>query len=60
MGRKTREKKKMLETVARNGAIRRQQAMETRPFRSVLYQGRKAVLAAHKRTGDRGTEQRPD
>nr|WP_296440731.1 hypothetical protein [uncultured Acetatifactor sp.] len=53
MGNKTREKKKMMEAVARHEAIRRQQEMREKPFRSVLYQGRKAVQAAQSRKGDR-------
>lgn len=46
MGNKTREKKKMMEAVARHEAIRRQQAMREKPFRSVLYQGKKALQNA--------------
>ena len=48
MRRSTRTKKKTMEAVARHETIKRQQALKERPFRSLLYRGRKAVTAAQR------------
>lgn len=49
MSKSTRTKKKTLEAVARSEAIKRQQAMRKRPFRSLIYQGKKAVMATQRK-----------
>lgn len=48
MSKSTRAKRKTLEAVARSEAIKRQQEMRRRPFRSLLYQGKKAVMATQR------------
>lgn len=48
MSRSARAKKKMMKDVERSQAIRRQQALKKRPFKSLVYQGKKAVAAAQK------------
>lgn len=53
MGYQKRKKKKVMEAVARCEAIKRQQAVKDKPFRYVLYQGKKAIMVAQK-GGERG------
>lgn len=48
MSRSERAKKKMMKDVKRSQAIRRQQELKKRPFKSMIYQGKKAVAAAQK------------
>lgn len=49
MSRSERAKKKMMKDVERSQAIRGQQALKKRPFKSLIYQGKKAVAAAQKK-----------
>lgn len=48
MSKGTRNKKKMMQDVKRASAIRQQAQLRERPFRSLIYKGKKAAKAARR------------
>lgn len=50
MGNKARKDRKMMKEVEQYEAIKRQQAKRKRPFKSLIYQGKKALTAGKEKT----------
>lgn len=51
MSKSTRKRQKMMNDVRRSQEIRRQKEMQERPFRQLIYRGKKAVTAVQKGGG---------
>lgn len=59
MSKGSRNKKKMMQDVKRASAIRQQAQLRERPFRSLIYRGKKAARAAgHRHRGGGGGNER--